>query len=48
MKQGMTLDQIGRLLEVHSVKAEVYHAGIAVLRISAISAGNTWVRRIIT
>jgi hypothetical protein len=27
MKQGMTLDQIGRLLEVHPVKAEVRHAG---------------------
>ena len=26
MRQGMTLDQIGRLLEVHSVKAEVHHA----------------------
>jgi hypothetical protein len=26
MRQGMTLDQIGRLLEVHSVNAEVHHA----------------------
>jgi hypothetical protein len=26
MKQGMTLDQLGRLLEVHSAKAEVHHA----------------------
>jgi glutathione-S-conjugate glycine hydrolase len=26
MRQGMTLDQIGRLLDVHSVKAEVHHA----------------------
>src|SRR5512144_1971438 len=26
MRQGMTLDQIGRLLEVHLVKAEVHHA----------------------
>jgi hypothetical protein len=26
MRRGMTLDQIGRLLEVHSVKADVHHA----------------------
>jgi hypothetical protein len=26
MRDGMTLDQIGRLLEVHSVKADVHHA----------------------
>lgn len=26
MRQGMTLDQIGRLLEVHSAEAEVHHA----------------------
>ena len=26
MSHGMTLDQIGRLLEVHSVKADVHHA----------------------
>ena len=30
-KQGMTLDQIGRLLALHPVEAEVHHAATAAL-----------------
>src|SRR5512144_1138373 len=48
MRHGMTLDQIGRLLEVHSVKADVRHAADSSLDEFRRVARDTWTKRTTT